>query len=133
MSIGREPDARITFSASITSTVPSGLVTSTFLPASNLPWPWIEVTPLALNRVATPLVRFFTMLALRPTMAGTSMVTPAWLIPWILKPSSASWNFQELSSSALEGMQPTFRQVPPRANLPSPSVYFSMQAVDRPS
>ncbi len=40
MSIGREPEARITLSASMTSVVPSALVTSTFLPASSLPWPW---------------------------------------------------------------------------------------------
>ncbi|MNP72226.1 hypothetical protein D3C76_1687330 [compost metagenome] len=73
------------------------------------------------------------MVALRPTIAGTSMVTPAWLIPWIAKPSLASLYFHELSSRALDGMQPTFRQVPPRASLPSLSVYFSMQAVERPS
>src|SRR3990167_8525926 len=49
------------------------------------------------------------------------------------KPSLASWYFQELSSNALDGMQPTFRQVPPRAILPSLSWYFSIQAVFRPS
>ena len=133
MSIGREPEARITFSASMTSVVPSALVTSTFLPASSLPWPWIEVTPLALNRVATPPVRFLTMPALRPTIAATSIFTSPVEIPWTLKLSLASLYFQELSSSALEGMQPTFRQVPPRASLPSASVYFSIQAVFRPS
>ncbi|MNC20171.1 hypothetical protein D3C75_681140 [compost metagenome] len=133
MSIGLEPDAMITWVASSTWTEPSSAVTSTCLPASSLPWPSTRVTPLALNRPAMPPVRFFTMVALRSIIAGTSMLTPLTAMPWMPKLSLASWYFQELSSSALDGMQPTFRQVPPRATLPSLPLYFSMQAVFRPS
>ena len=91
ISTGREPEAMITFSASRTWVLPSRPVTSTCLLASSLPWPSKEVTPLALNRVAMPPVRFLTMLALRATIAGTSMVTPLASIPWTLKASLASW------------------------------------------
>ncbi|MCY1432487.1 hypothetical protein D9M71_484870 [compost metagenome] len=91
MSTGLEPEARITFSASTICTLPSEPVTSTCLLASSLPWPSSRVTPLALNRVATPPVRFFTMVSLRPTMVGTSMETPLASMPWTLKASWASW------------------------------------------
>ncbi|MNP66668.1 hypothetical protein D3C76_1624030 [compost metagenome] len=91
MSTGLEPEAMITFSASRTCTLPSRPVTSTCLLASNLPWPSKAVTPLALNRVAMPPVRFLTMLALRSTIAGTSMDTPFTSMPWTLKASLASW------------------------------------------
>ncbi|MNG29435.1 hypothetical protein D3C84_1148610 [compost metagenome] len=87
MSTGLEPEARITFSASTICTLPSEPMTSTCLLANNLPWPSSRVTPLALNRAATPPVRFLTMVFLRPTIAGTSMLTPLASMPWILKPS----------------------------------------------
>ena len=53
-SIGAEPDARITCLASMTSGSPSGGVNSTFLPASNLPWPTRPSTLFALKRPPMP-------------------------------------------------------------------------------
>ena len=40
----------------------------------------------------------------------------------------ARWNSSQDSSSALEGMQPAFRQVPPKALLPSRFFHSSIQA-----
>ena len=81
MAIGSEPEAKITLSASITDTTPSLSVSSTFLPASNLPVPYKAVTPLALNSPAMPLVSWSMMLFLRLSMAGISMATPLVVIP----------------------------------------------------
>ena len=133
ISIGREPEAMTTLSALTTSTEPSALVSSTCLPASSLPVPSSKVTPLALNRPPTPVVNCLTILSLRASMAGTSISTPLCLMPCLAKLSFASINLCELSRSALDGMQPTFRQVPPSLALPLSSDHFSIQAVLSPS
>ena len=90
ISIGSEPDARITLPASITDTVPSLAVNSTFLPAISLPAPYNAVTPLALNRPAIPPVNWLIILFLRSSMALISIATALVLMPWILKSSLAS-------------------------------------------
>ena len=50
---------------------------------------------------------------LRASIAGTSSLMPLTEMPWRSRPVATSAYFCELSSRVLEGMQPTFRQVPP--------------------
>jgi len=46
-------------------------------------------------------------------------VVPDTLMPWAANSSCTRWNSSLDSSSALDGMQPALRQVPPKAALPS--------------
>src|SRR5207244_7004054 len=63
----------------------------------------------------TPLVFFSTTSSLNLIMPGRSSATfPSILIPWRVKPCRRCANFCELSSNALDGIQPTLRHVPPR-------------------
>ena len=67
-----------------------------------------------LSRNSTPLVSSPTTLSLCAIMAGRSRLTWA-LMPSLAKSLAASSNSSLVCSSALEGMQPIFRQVPPKA------------------
>jgi hypothetical protein len=49
-------------------------------------------------------------------------------MPWTANSSLARWYSSEDSSSAFDGMQPAFKQVPPKAKLPSVLIHSSMQA-----
>lgn len=65
-----------------------------------------------------PFVILPTMSSLRLSILATSTLTPSTVMPW-----SARWwftfsNSSDEASSAFEGMQPTFRQVPPRRGSP---------------
>ena len=60
-------------------------------------------------------------------MAARSSFTPLVLTPWAASSWPAISNSSESWSSAFDGMQPTFRQVPP--SVPR----LSTQATDRPS
>ena len=71
--------------------------------------------------------------SLRSIMVLTSILRPLRLIPWRSARSRMNSNFSEVSSSALDGMQPTFRQVPPRAGLPCLLIHSSATAVFMPS
>ena len=74
-----------------------------------------------------PWVRVFTTWFLLPSIVGRSSSTPLTLTPCLAMPCPASSNRCEECSSALEGMQPTLRQVPPSAPR------FSTQATLSPS
>jgi len=74
-----------------------------------------------------PLVRSSTTLSLRAIMVGRSRSTDFSLMPCAAKLCFASSNFSEDWSSAFEGMQPIFRQVPPSRSR------FSTQATVMPS
>ena len=71
-----------------------------------------------------PVVRSFTTLSLRPIIAPRSRPRPSTLMPCAAKCLAASAYFSEDCSNALEGMQPTLRQVPPRAPRPSTQAVF---------
>src|SRR5690242_13025541 len=79
-----------------------------------------------------PPVMPLTMPSLRFCMAATSIAGVPTPMPCALNSCAARWNSSEDSSKALEGMHPAFRQVPPKALLPSRFFQPSMQAVFRP-
>src|SRR5262249_41251392 len=73
-------------------------------------------------------VNWRTILSLRPIIVGTSMLGPVALMPWSLNECVRLWNCFDESSSAFDGMQPTLRQGPPSAALPSRPAHASTQA-----
>jgi hypothetical protein len=83
------------------------------------------VTLFFLNRPAIPPVSWVTILSLRFIIVARS--SPAWLttMPWRARPPWASWYSSEDSSNALDGMQPTRRQVPPSRG--SSSMHATLQ------
>ena len=130
--VGSEPLASTTWRARSCETLPSLPVTSTTRLASSFPVPKIGVTPAPLRSAATPPVMFLTMAARRFCMAARSRLRPLALMPCAANSCCARCHSSEDSSSAFEGMQPAFRQVPPKAALPSRLRQASMQAVLRP-
>ena len=114
------------FLADRVETAPSGPVTSTLPGPAILPRPLIQSTLFFLNRNSIPLVSWPTLSPLafiiwgRFSLGVTSMPMPA-------KSLAACSNSSEACSSDLDGMQPTFRQVPPRV------ARISTQAAFRPS
>ncbi len=80
-----------------------------------------------------PPVNCFTMASLRPIIVPTSIFGSFAVMPCWPKMCCRLWNWREESSSALDGMQPTRRQVPPSAGLPSLPSAASMQATFMPS
>ena len=127
-SIGAEPEASTTWRAVSPRRSPSWGVNSILRPASNFPCPWSGVTPAALNRARIPCVMARTMPLLRFCICARSSVTPDTLMPCAANSSCARWYSSVDSSSALEGMQPALRQVPPKAAMPSWFFHSSMQA-----
>ena len=125
--VGSEPVA-ITMSLACNSrTLPSARVTVTLPGPFKRPQPLIHSTLFLRNRNSIPLVRAVTLssfcfiICARLSVGVTSM--PRLLSSPLV---AASYN-SEACSNAFEGMQPTFRQVPPRVSRPS------MQATFRPS
>ncbi|MNR30539.1 hypothetical protein D3C85_1480020 [compost metagenome] len=70
---------------------------------------------------------------LRASILATSIWAPSTLMPCFWKSCCTAWKFSDDCSSALDGMQPTFRQVPPSEGLPSGFLVASTQAVLKPS
>ncbi len=110
--------------------MPSPSVTSTLPAPAMRPEPLSQSTLFFLNRNSTPLVSWATEVAFwaiiwtRFSFGATSM------------PSSAKWlaaasYISEACNRALDGMQPTFRQVPP--SVAPPSTPLSTQATFSPS
>ena len=113
--------------ASVSLTAPSSPSTATAPAASMRPVPWNEAILFFLNRKATPLVVASTTSALRFMNWAKSSVGGATLMPCTARSWPASSNRCEDCSSALDGMQPTLRQVPPKV------ARFSTTATFRPS
>jgi hypothetical protein len=113
--MGTEPDARMTCLASKVRSEPSAPFTATLFPGSKRPCPWMPATPLALNKELMPLVMVLTTDARRFCIAPRSRVRAPILIPCTANSSFARWNSSEDSSKAFDGMQPAFKQVPPKA------------------
>ncbi len=131
--VGREPVARMMCSADTVTTAPSAPVTSTLPSPASRPLPFSHVTPFFLNSPPMPPVNWRTMPSLRATMAAGSIVTSPTVMPWAARPCRARWYCSDDSSSAFDGIQPTLRQVPPSAGLPSLPTQRSTQAVLSPS
>ena len=105
---------------------PSAPVATTRPGAAMRPVPRTRSTLFFLNRKSMPRVLSATALSFQAIIAGRSSVTLSTTTPWRARwPTSA--NFSDESSSALEGMQPTLRQVPPSV------ASFSTQATRMPS
>ena len=79
------------------------------------------------KRKRTPSVSSLTTVSLRACIAGRSRPTAPTLIPCLANRWVARWYSSLESSRALLGMQPMFRQVPPRV------ARFSTQATFMPS
>ena len=91
------------------------------------PVPFSQATWFFLNRNSTPLTLALTTSALRACMRARPSFIPSTTIPWSAKACETSEKFSLDCSSALLGMQPTLRQVPPRV------ARFSTQATLNPS
>ena len=124
--VGSDPVAMTMFLASRVWTAPLAAVTSTLPLPTILPLPLIHSTLFFLNRNSIPLVRAVTLSSLalciwpRFSLGSTSM-------PILANSPLAASHSSEACSRALDGMQPTFRQVPPRVER------ISTQATLRPS
>ncbi|MNC53029.1 hypothetical protein D3C75_1024090 [compost metagenome] len=127
-STGSDPVARMTCSA-VMRMGPSAVSTRQVLASENSAQPLMTLTLAFFSRAATPAFSFLTMPSFHSTvldrsMAGADAVMPSVPSPAALRTVSylpAAWMM------ALDGMQPTFRQVPPRPSPPSTST------VSRPS
>jgi hypothetical protein len=114
-STGTEPVAMTICSARI-SCSPVSVSTTTVLPSRNRARPWMDFTPAFFNNPATPVVsrptiRSFQAIVFFMSMAGSASEMPSGSLPpakcVTFRYSSAAW------ISALDGMQPMVRQVPP--------------------
>ena len=121
-----EPVAMMMFFASSIRSPPSP-VTATLPAAAIRPLPRTRSILFFLNRKSMPLTLPDTISALAAISLATSIETLPVLMPKPAKPVCASSYMCEACRSALDGMQPTFVQVPP-------SVFsFSTQATVMPS
>jgi len=121
--IGNDPVATIA-DLNVTSSPPS---TAIVFASLNVPVPLTHSTPLALKRLATPLVICLTTpsfhsFALPKSSCGSPTLTPSFA-----NVSSASLIENAVCTHAFVGMHPTRRHVPPSSGS------FSIQAVFAPS
>jgi hypothetical protein len=99
----------------------------------NLPKPCSHVILFFLKRYSTPFVILVTIASLRDCIFAMSIFAPETMIPWGSRCSETFSYSSEDARSALEGMQPTLRQVPPSASSPFAFFQPSMHAVLKPS
>ena len=109
---GSEPQAMIACS-NPTTVLPSSPATSRWLGEAKVPYPVTTLTLRCLARPARPLVSrpttdSFQARSLSRSTAGSGKVRPCSAISLVSAITLAAW------SRALEGMQPTLRQTPPR-------------------
>ena len=110
-----EPEAiRMFLADSVSLTAPSSPSTTTEPAFSMRPVPWNAVILFFRNRKATPLVVASTTSLLRFISWAKSSLGGASTMPWTPRSWPACSNRCEDCSSALDGMQPTLRQVPPK-------------------
>mmetsp|Transcript_59789 Transcript_59789/g.142319 ORF Transcript_59789/g.142319 Transcript_59789/m.142319 type:complete len:289 (-) Transcript_59789:211-1077(-) len=122
-----EPVASMMFLAEISSSPPSFKATLTDLGPVIVPWPLTYVTLFFLNSISMPPVNWLTASVFFFIIWSKSMDKCSEpLMPLGSKSVLAWWYKAELCSSALDGMHPTLRQVPP--SFPR----FSMHTVFRP-
>ena len=92
----------------------------------NVPVPLIQVTPLALNRKATPLVIRLTVRAFHSFAAGKSNSGMPSLTPSLPEVCPACFSAKAVCAHAFVGMQPMRRQVPPSSG--SRSMHATLRA-----
>ena len=109
-----EPEAiRMLRAARVSLTAPSSPTTATEPAASMRPAPRNDATLFFLNRNSMPLVVAPTTSPLRFIICAKSSLGAATTMPCAARSWPASSNRWEDCRRALEGMQPTLRQVPP--------------------
>ena len=123
--VGSEPVAMMMFLAATTVLDPSAAVTSTWPGATMRPRPFSQSTLFFLNRNSMPLVRAVTLSAFWAIICVRSSSGVPTLMPRPAKSLPAASNSSEACSRALDGIQPTFRQVPPRVSRISTQAAFS--------
>ena len=126
-SIGELPMAMTMFFVSSSCVWPFDNLTETFPGAVIVPSPSNVVTLFVFINARTPLVNVFTTLSLRCCIFGRSTCTPSITMPCFTASIFANMKWSLEVSSALLGMQPMFRHVPPS------SFSFSTSAVFNPS
>ncbi len=116
----------------VTCSLPASIV---YVPPAltSLPNPGSHMILFFLKRYSTPLVILVTIASLRDCIFATSIFAPVTLMPCGSRCLLTFSNSSEEASSAFEGMQPTLRQVPPRASSPLGFFQPSMHAVLKPS
>ena len=92
---------------------PPSPVTTTWPGPAMRPAPLIHSALFFLNRNSMPLVSWPTLLSFCACMVGRSS-SGVTLMPRAAKSFDAASNISDACSIALDGMHPTFRQVPPR-------------------
>ncbi len=122
-----EPVAMTMLLVSSVCVLPSSALTSTLPGAAMRPMPRTVSTLFFLSRKATPLTLPATPSSLSFIIVGRSRVGVPTPMPMRAKECPASSNISEACSSALDGMQPMLRQVPPKV------AFFSTTAVLSPS
>ena len=115
---GSEPAAMMAWSKLTVLVEPSGPATSTMFGEVNLPVPTSVETLRCLASPVSPPVSRLTTPSFQPRSASRSMVGAPKVSPW---PDISLVSAITLAacSSALDGMQPTFRQTPPSGPRPS--------------
>jgi hypothetical protein len=114
-STGAEPVAMTIISARMTCS-PISVATSTVLPSRNRAWPSTILTLAFFSSPATPLVSRPTMPSFQATVFARSISGDETEMPIGALPAAKCIAFSNSSAawiSALDGMQPILRQVPP--------------------
>ena len=124
---GFDPVAMIMCSPRMLCALPFSGFTSTVCASLKLPKPWCTVIPFFFIKKSMPPTVCSTTSPLRAIMRLKSNFNPPVEMPWVSNWCAAWWKCSELSSNALDGMHPTFKQVPPR------ELYFSTNAVFLPN
>ncbi|MNJ59967.1 hypothetical protein D3C77_556740 [compost metagenome] len=96
--------------------------------SENSAQPLTTLTLAFFSRAATPAFSFFTTPSFHATVLDRSMAGAEAVMPRAPSPDAALATVSYLPAAwmmALEGMQPTFRQVPPRPSPPSTSTVSS--------
>ena len=131
--IGVDPGAKISASALSCTDSPLGCRTLTSVDEVTVARPETNSTLFALSSPKTPCVSCPTTSDLRCCIFLTSTLTLPTVIPNSEYSSCALAYLWDMSSNVFEGMQPTFKQVPPGRGVPPSSVHESMHTVFKPS
>ena len=126
---GSDPAAMMHWSK-LTVVTPASPSTSIMLGPVNLPYPRTTSTLRPFDMPARPPVSLPTTSSLKPRRASRSISGLPKDTPWLLI-SSASVITLATCSSAFEGIQPTFRQTPPRVGLRSIRTVFNPRSAAR--
>ena len=126
-----EPVAMTMFLVSSVCVLPSADLISTLPGAAMRPMPNTESILFFLSRKSTPFTLPSTASSLNFSMVGRSSFGVPTPMPILPNECPASSNISEACSSAFDGMQPTFRQVPPWAPRFSTTATFIPSCVAR--